>query len=62
MTQLTILEKILMGIVGTIMLGWSSWLSVTVVGLASKQREDTAQWKKMERLESRINKFHSEGR
>lgn len=60
MKSLTILEKILLGIVGAILLGWSSWLSITVVELSSKQREDTAQWNKMQRLEKRINKYHAQ--
>lgn len=60
MKGLTVLEKILLGIVGAIALGWSSWLSITVVELASKQREDNAQWKKMERIEQRINQYHSQ--
>lgn len=59
MKSLTILEKILLGIVGSIMAGWLGWLSVTVVELSSKQREDTAQWQKMQRLEDRINKYHA---
>ena len=60
MKPLTVLEKILLGILGTIMASWLGWLSVTVVELANKQREDTAQWEKMTRLENRINRYHAQ--
>ncbi len=60
MKPLTILEKILLGVLGTIMASWLGWLSVTVVELANKQREDTAQWDKMTRLENRINHYHAQ--
>ena len=59
MKSLTILERILLTIVGVVMLGWLTWISTTVVSLASKQREDSAQWDKMKRLENRINSYHA---
>lgn len=59
MKNLTALEKILLSVLGVILTSWLGWLSVTVVELSNKTREDTAQWEKMERLEGRINKYHA---
>jgi hypothetical protein len=60
MKNLTVLEKILLSILGVMLSGWLGWLSVTVVGLSEKTREDTAQWAKIQRLEERINNMHTE--
>ncbi len=59
MKNLTILEKILLSILGVMLTGWLGWLSVTVVELSNKTREDTAQWEKMQRIEQRINQLHN---
>jgi hypothetical protein len=58
--NLTVLEKILLSIVGFMTASWLGWLSVTVVELSNKTREDTAQWQKIQRIEARMNKYHSE--
>jgi len=58
MKNLTTLEKILLSVLGVMLTAWLGWLTTTVVSLADKAREDTAQWEKMRRLEERINKFH----
>ena len=43
----------------TIMSGWMYWITLTVVELSNKQREDKAQWEKMIRIEERINELHA---
>ena len=58
MKNLTVLEKILLTVVGVVFSGWMGWLSVEVVGLSNKEREDTAQWKQLRRLDDRINSYH----
>lgn len=60
MKNLTVLEKILLSILGVMLTGWLGWLSMTVIELSNKQREDVAQWEKMRRLEDRINSYHSQ--
>lgn len=55
--------KVIATICGVILMAifsaWMYWISMTVISLASKEREDTAQWDKMRRMEDRMNKYHT---
>ena len=59
MKNLTVLEKILLSILGVMLTGWLGWLSVSVLAVQGKEREDTKQWEKMQRLDDRINSYHT---
>ena len=43
--KMTQLEKLLLIVIGTLLIGWMGWISLAVAELSSKQREDSAQWK-----------------
>jgi hypothetical protein len=58
--NLTVLEKILLSIVGFMTASWLGWLSVTVVGLSNDTREDIVRWQQIQSIEARMDKFHSE--
>ena len=59
MKNLTVLEKILLSILGVMLTSWLGWLSVSVLAVQGKEREDTKQWEKMQRLDDRINSYHT---
>ena len=56
MKHLTVLEKILLAIVGTMVTAWLGWLTSTVLDISGKEGTDKAQWEAIKDL----RKFHME--